>query len=83
MKTNWTKIPIVATDLGVSVKTVYNWIESGKLFMPQAGYVDRDEAFAVWVNQQTLKSVNSYFMAIKGIKRDSNGRFSSTIREVD
>lgn len=76
MKTNWTKIPIVATDLGVSVKTVYNWIESGKLFMPQPGYVDRDEAFAVWVNQQTLKSVNSYFMAIKGIKRDSNGRFS-------
>lgn len=76
MKNDWAKIPIVASELGISTKTVYNWISSGKLFMPRPGYVDKNEAFAVWLDQRTLKSINSYFMAIKGIKRDSNGRFS-------
>ncbi len=83
MNSDWGKIPLVAKELGVSTKTIYNWIGSGKLFMPRPGYVDKNEAFSVWVDQRTVKSINSYFMAIKGIKRDSNGRFSSTIREVD
>ncbi len=77
MKTNWGKIPLVANELGVSTKTIYNWINSGKLYMPQPGYVDKDEAFAVWVDQRTVKSITSYFMAIKGIKRDTRGRFTS------
>ncbi len=82
-KTNWAKIPLVAENLGVSTKTIYNWINSGKLFMPQPGYVDTDEAFAVWLDQRTVKSITSYFMAVKGIKRDSNGRFSNSTKEVD
>lgn len=83
MTNGWAKIPLVANELGVSTKTIYNWIDSGKLFMPQSGYVNREEAFAVWVNQQTSRKINSYFMAIKGIKRDSNGRFQSRSNGVE
>lgn len=82
MQNNWAKIPLTAKDLGVSTKTIYNWISSGKLFMPLPGYVDKNEAFAVWIDQRTQRSINSYFMAIQGIKRDSNGRFSSEVDEV-
>lgn len=83
MKHDWKKIPLVAGELGVSIKTIYNWISSGKLFMPRPGYVDRAEASQVWLDQQSLKSINSYFMAVKGINRDSNGRFMKTDREVE
>lgn len=51
--------------------------------MPQRGYVDKDEAFSVWIDQRTQKSINSYFMAIKGIKRDSNGRFNKRSNGVE
>lgn len=77
MYKDWAKISIVANDLGVTVKTIYNWIEAGKIFMPRPGYVDKNEAFTVWANQQSIRSINSYFMAVQGIKRDSNGRFSN------
>lgn len=77
MNSDWVKIPLVAKELGVSVKTIYNWIGDGKLFMPRPGYVCRSEAFDVWVKQQTLRSIHSYFMAAKGITRDSSGRFVS------
>lgn len=83
MNNNWGKISLVASSLGVSTKTIYNWINSGKLFMPQRGYVDKDEAFSVWIDQRTQKSINSYFMAIKGIKRDSNGRFNKRSNGVE
>ena len=76
--TNWVKISLVANELGVSVKTIYNWISSGKLYMPRPGYVDREEAHRAWLEQQNLRSINSYFMAVQGIKRDSYGRFSKT-----
>jgi len=83
MNNEWAKIPIIAKELGVSTKTVYNWISSGKLFMPRPGYVDRSEAFAVWIDQRTLKSINSYFMAVQGIKRDHNGRFNKRSTGVE
>jgi hypothetical protein len=83
MYKDWSKISLVARELGVTVKTIYNWVESGKLFMPQPGYVNKQEAFNVWANQQSLRSINSYFMAIQGIKRDSNGRFQSRSGQVE
>lgn len=83
MNHDWAKISLVAKDLGVTVKTIYNWIEAGKLFMPQPGYVDKNEAFKVWANQQSLRSINSYFMAVQGIKRDNNGRFQSRLNGVE
>lgn len=76
MEPNLRKIPIVAKGLGVTVKTIYNWISLEKLEMPQPGYVDYNKAYDVLVQQHAHRSINSYFMAIKGIKRDSNGRFS-------
>lgn len=71
------KIPVVAASLGVSTKTIYNWINADKLEMPEPGYVDYDSAYNVLLNQQAYKSAISYFMVVQGIKRDSSGRFSS------
>lgn len=75
MKHDWVKIPNMAKELGVSVKTIYNWISVGKLFMPRPGYVSQVEAYEVWLQQKQLKTFNSYFMS-QDIIRDSFGRFS-------
>jgi len=83
MNSDWAKISLIAKELGISVKTIYNWISDGKLFMPRPGYVSRPEAFDVWVSQQSLRSINSYFMAAQGIKRDSNGRFFKGHNKVE
>lgn len=69
------KIPLMASELGVSVKTIYNWISVGKLKMPRPGYVNQLDAYEVWLQQQSLKSIHSYFVASQGIIRDNNGRF--------
>lgn len=76
MDSNWVKISLMAEELGVTVKTVYNWIGDSKLSMPRPGYVDRLEAFKVWHEQQGLRSILSYFQ-VQGTKRDANGRFVS------
>lgn len=83
MNSDWAKIPLVAKELGVSVKTIYNWIGDGKLFMPRPGYVCKSEACDVWIRQQSFRSINSYFMAAQGIKRDSNGRFEHGLGKVE
>lgn len=83
MKHDWMKIPLAANELGVSVKTIYNWIGDGKLFMPRPGYVSMEEAWNVWADQRSLRSTYSYFMAVKGTKRDANGQFSKALRDVE
>lgn len=75
-ETDWVKIPLMAKELDVSIKTIYNWISVGKLFMPKPGFVSRAEAYEVWLHQKTLKTFHSYFQA-KNIVRDSFGRFQS------
>lgn len=70
-----TKIPLVAADLGVSIKTVYNWISWGKLEMPRPGYVNKIDAWEVYLQQKEEKSIYSSLAARYGITRDSNGRF--------
>lgn len=70
------KISLIAEELGVSTKTVYNWINLNKLGMPKRGYVNRVDAHQVWLKQQSLRSVTSFFMAIQ-IPRGTDGKFSS------
>jgi predicted DNA-binding transcriptional regulator AlpA len=69
------KIPLMAYELGITTKTLYNWINSGKLDMPKAGFVNQSSAYEVWLQQKSLKSVQSYFMAVSNL-RDSSGKFS-------
>ena len=81
MNNDWVKIPLMAEELGVSVKTIYNWISVNKLFMPRPGYVSRAEAYEVWLHQKSLRSFHSYFMS-KGTIRDTFGRFAKQKKEV-
>lgn len=83
MQHDWTKIPLIAKELGVSTKTIYNWISVGKLFMPRAGYVSQVEAYEVWLHQKTLRKATSYFNAVQGTTRDPNGRFKSKRQSVE
>jgi excisionase family DNA binding protein len=68
------KIPKAADELGVSYKTIYNWISSGKLSMPRPGYVVLEEARDVWLNQKLKRIEISFFLA-QGTIRDAYGRF--------
>lgn len=82
MNSDFVKIPNMAKELGVSVKTIYNWIGAGKLYMPRPGYVSQVDAYEVWLNQRALKSFHSYFLA-KGTIRDSFGRWQKKDSEVE
>lgn len=82
MKTDNVKIQLMATELGVSAKTIYNWISVGKLEMVEPGYVRQVDAYEVWLHQQALKSINSYFLS-QGTIRDAFGRFESKGDKVD
>lgn len=75
------KVGLMADELGVSVKTIYNWISVGKLKMARPGYVNRMDAYEVWLEQKNIRKIHSYFMSVQGIKRDANGRFISSSDE--
>lgn len=75
MKTDWVKISLMAKELDVSTKTIYNWISVGKLFMPRPGYVSQVEAYEVWLQQKQLRTIQSYFLS-KDMTRNSFGKFS-------
>jgi len=83
MQHDWAKIPLIAKELGVSVKTIYNWVSVGKLFMPRPGYVSQVEAYEVWLQQKALRRISSYFKSVQGTTRDPNGRFKSKQNQVD
>lgn len=69
------KIERVAQELGVTKKTIYNWITSGKIDMPRPGFVNYIDAWEVYLQQRQEKSIYSSLMAKYGITRDANGRF--------
>jgi hypothetical protein len=71
------KVSLMAEELGVTVKTVYNWISVGKLVMLRPGYVNRMDAYEVWLEQKDLRKIHSYFMSVQGIVRGSDGKFKS------
>ena len=83
MKHDWVKIPLMAQELGVSVKTIYNWISVGKLFMPRQGYVSQLDAYEVWLQQRSLRSMYSSVIALQGTSRGPNGQFKKKTDEVD
>ncbi len=69
------KIGLMAEELGVTPKTIYNWIERGKLVMHRPGFVSQLESYEVWLQQRSYKSIYASEMARYGITRDANGRF--------
>jgi hypothetical protein len=77
------KIILMADELDVSVKTIYNWISSKKLTMVRPGYVNRMDAYEVWLEQKSIRKTLSQFMSAQGTKRDANGRFKSRSEERD
>jgi hypothetical protein len=83
MKHDWVKIPLMAKELGVSVKTIYNWISVGKLFMPRPGYVSQLDAYEVWLEQRQLRSMYSSVIAAQGVKRGLDGKFSGKDKNTD
>lgn len=81
--TDIVKIQLIANELGVTVKTIYNWISVGKLVMPRPGYVDRMDAYEVWLQQRDIRKIHSYFMAVQGIIRGPNGQFQKKREQVE
>lgn len=71
------KVTVVAEEIGVTHKTVYNWINDGHLKLARRGYVLRSEAWEVWRFMQERRVQISYFISAYGIKRDACGRFTS------
>jgi uncharacterized protein YjcR len=75
------KVILMAEELGVSVKTIYNWISHEKLKMVRPGYVNRTDAYEVWLEQKNIRKTLSQLMSGQGTKRDANGRFKSRSEE--
>ena len=69
------KITVLAKELGISHKTIYNWISDGRLRMETRGYVDRFEAWAVHEHMQVRKTSFQRLLAKYGTGRDKYGRF--------
>ena len=70
------KISVMAEEMEVSYKTIYNWISNGDLAMPIAGYVSRHDTYE---SQRAvdLRTKIQRLEASEGIKRDSKGRWIS------
>lgn len=71
------KVVAVAEELGLSHKTIYNWISKGYLEMVIPGFVSQADVILVWVEQRGRKTERQAWLARYGIKRDASGRFIS------
>lgn len=71
------KIGPLADELGITPKTIYNWISDGRLEMKKPGFVSKSEAWEVFSFMQEKRVEISYFMSAYGINRDAYGRFIS------
>lgn len=71
------KIVPLAEEMGISYKTIYNWVKDGRLEMKRPGFVSRTEAWEVFDHMQEKRVEISYFLSTYGIKRDAYGRFTS------
>jgi predicted DNA-binding transcriptional regulator AlpA len=71
------KIVTLSKEMGLSHKTIYNWVNDNRLEMKSPGYVSRSEAWDVLDHMRSKRVEISYFMSAYGITRDSYGRFSS------
>ncbi len=77
MSEDLAKIVPLASEMGISYKTIYNWIKDGRLEMKKPGFVSRSEAWDVFDHMQEKRIEISFFLSSYGIKRDSYGRFVS------
>lgn len=75
------KIGPLAEEMGLTPKTIYNWIKDERLEIRKPGFVSRVEAWAVLMHMQEKRTNLSHIMSAYGIKRDSNGRFISEPNE--
>ena len=71
------KIVPLSEEMGISYKTIYNWVKDGRLEMKRPGFVSRTEAWEVFDHMQEKRVEISYFLSTYGIKRDAYGRFTS------
>jgi hypothetical protein len=71
------KIGPLAEELGVTPKTIYNWVQKGRLQLKKPGFVSRTEAWGVYDFLLEKRIEISYFTSTYGIKRDAYGRFVS------
>jgi hypothetical protein len=75
--TDWVKVATIAEELGVTHKTIYNWISKGYLEMVSPGFVSQADVILVWVEQRQRKIERQVHLVRYGIKRDASGRFIS------
>ena len=68
------KIVVAADSVGVTYKTIYNWLEDGSLKLAHPGFVFMSEVRKVWIQKQNVKSENSRSLSSK-FTRDDRGRF--------
>lgn len=69
------KIVPLAEEMGITYKTLYVWINDGRLELKKPGFVSRSEAWEVFDYMKLKRSEISYFTSTYGITRDSCGRF--------
>jgi len=77
LKDDTTKIGPLAEEMGISYKTLYVWINDGRLELKKPGFVSRSEAWEVFDYMRLKRSEISYFTSTYGINRDAYGRFIS------
>ena len=77
MNDDLAKIVPLAEEMGISYKTIYNWVKDGRLEMKRPGFVSRTEAWEVFNHMYEKRVEISYFLSSYGIKRDAYGRFVS------
>lgn len=70
------KITKAADVIGVSYKTIYNWLETGHLKLYHPGYVLLSDARRAKMKADNAKSELSTQVS-KVQKRDANGRFTT------
>lgn len=70
-----TKIVPLAQEMGISHKTVYNWVNDGRLGMETQGFVSKSEAWEVFEHMRQKRVEISYFMSTYATDRDASGRF--------
>jgi predicted site-specific integrase-resolvase len=70
-----TKIPLAAENLGVTVKTIYNWIESGELKLAHPGFVFMSEAIETKKRLEEHRTIGRRLNSILH-PRDKHGRFT-------
>jgi hypothetical protein len=71
------RIGPLAEEMGITPKTIYNWINDGRLEMKKPGCVSRIDTWAVLMHMQEKRTNLSHIMSAYGIKRDAYGRFIS------